>query len=100
MPEIKLTKNELRAQQYRLNQLQKYLPTLQLKKAMLQAEVQQTRLEIGALEEAYNKEHQQVEEFSALLTDKTSIDPKQVTKILEFKKHYENIAGVEVPHFE
>ena len=67
---------------------------------MLQAEVQQTRLEIGALEEAYNKEHQQVEEFSALLTDKTSIDPKQVTKILEFKKHYENIAGVEVPHFE
>ncbi len=40
MAETKLTKNELRNQQTHLAQLEKYLPTLQLKKAMLQAEVQ------------------------------------------------------------
>ena len=36
---IKLTKTELRIQQTRLGQFQRYLPTLQLKKAMLQFEV-------------------------------------------------------------
>ncbi len=43
MAEIKLTKNELRSQQNLLAQLEKYLPTLQLKKAMLQSEVSEAR---------------------------------------------------------
>jgi len=43
MAEVKLQKNELRAQQARLNQLQRYLPTLQLKKALLQVEVQNAK---------------------------------------------------------
>ncbi|MFN0065614.1 MAG: hypothetical protein ACKVOH_05190 [Chlamydiales bacterium] len=51
MAEIKLTKNELRAQQIKLGQLRKYLPTLQLKKAMLQTQVNEVRLEIRRLEE-------------------------------------------------
>ena len=50
MAEIKLTKNELRNQQTNWLNSQKYLPTLQLKKAMLQAEVQEVRLEIAKLE--------------------------------------------------
>ena len=39
MAEIKFTKTELRSQQLKLDRLRKYLPTLQLKKAMLQVEV-------------------------------------------------------------
>jgi V/A-type H+-transporting ATPase subunit D len=54
MAEIKLTKNELRTQQGRHQQLKKYLPTLQLKKAMLQIEVNDARLEIAVCEEAFN----------------------------------------------
>lgn len=97
---IKLTKNELRAQQNRLTQLQKFLPTLQLKKALLQIEVNEARLEIQKAEEFYNDKHHEVQGYSALLSDKTAIDPKHAADVTEVKKHYENVAGVEVPYFD
>lgn len=100
MAEIKLTKNELRAQQNKLGQLQKYLPTLQLKKAMLQTEVNEARMEIARCEEQYSKTHAYVEGYSALLAQKTSIAPTSVLKVSEVRKRHENIAGVEVPYFE
>lgn len=100
MPEIKLTKNELRAQQLRLNQLQKYLPTLQLKKALLQMVVNDARLEIQSLEKKYEELHREAANYSALLTTKTTIDPVKVTKPTEIRKRFENVAGVEVPFFE
>lgn len=100
MAEVKLTKNELRAQQNRLAQLQKYLPTLQLKKALLQLEVNEARNEIGKLEQGYTALHTEVESYSALLSDKSEIDPMGAAKIVEVKKRFENIAGVEVPYFE
>lgn len=100
MSEIKLTKNELRDQQHRLIQLQKYLPTLLLKKAMLQAEVHEVRLHIDRLRGEFNHKRSVVEDFSALLTEKTSIDPMQAVKVKKLTKRYENIAGVEVPYFE
>jgi V/A-type H+/Na+-transporting ATPase subunit D len=99
MAEIKLTKNELRLQQNRLSQLQKYLPTLQLKKAMLQIEVQEARAEIGKLEEDYTRMHTAALEFAPLLTLGTTLDLGQAAKIVEVRKSYENIAGVEVPYF-
>jgi V/A-type H+-transporting ATPase subunit D len=100
MAEIKLTKTELRSQQVRLAQLRKYLPTLQLKKAMLQAEVNEARLEIEKLEQMYQTQHQASEKYSALLTMQTPVDPMRAVKIREVKKRYDNIAGVEVPYFE
>jgi V/A-type H+-transporting ATPase subunit D len=100
MAEIKLTKNELRSQQNRLNQLEKYLPTLQLKKAMLQAEVSEARVEIAKCEEEYDRQHQQVELYSPLLAEKITIDLTDSVKIVKVDRRYENIAGVEVPYFE
>ncbi|MBS4167476.1 V-type ATP synthase subunit D [Parachlamydia sp. AcF125] len=100
MAEIKLTKNELRSQQGRLGQLQKYLPTLQLKKAMLQSEVNEARHEIAQLERLYKQKHDQVEAYSSLFSEKISIDFKEVIRIVSVDKHFENIAGVEVPYFE
>lgn len=100
MAEIKLTKNELRTQQNLLGQLKKYLPTLQLKKAMLQAEVSEARTEIEACEEAYNRFHQQVEEYSPLLVETLAINLAGSVKIEKVSRRYENIAGVEVPYFE
>ena len=99
MAEVKLTKNELRNQQVHLAQLEKYLPTLQLKKAMLQAEVNEVRHEIQRLEHDFELKRQKVDVFSPLLTTKTTIDPLKAAKIKEVHKHYENVAGVEVPYF-
>lgn len=100
MAEIKLTKNELRQQQYRLTQLQKYLPTLQLKKAMLQSEVNEARLEIVRLEENFSKLHAALDEYSSLLTDHAAWDPNAAAKITSINRRHENIAGVEVPYFD
>lgn len=100
MVEIKLTKNELRAQQKHLSQLRKYLPTLQLKKAMLQAEVFEARLEIEKNKKALKEAYAAVEEYSSLLSAKIPLEPASLAKVIEVQKRYENIAGVEVPYFE
>lgn len=99
MGEVKLTKNELRSQQTLLAQLEKYLPTLQLKKAMLQAEIHDVRLEIRKLEDLLSHKRQEVENFSSLLTVKTTINPFDGVKIKHLSKRFENVAGVELPYF-
>ncbi|GAB4237960.1 MAG: V-type ATP synthase subunit D [Chlamydiales bacterium] len=100
MVQIKLTKNALREQQKRLAQLERYLPTLQLKKAMLQSEVNEARIEIARLEKEYQQAHLTAKQYSALLTEKTSVDPTKAAIITKIHKRYENIAGVDVPYFE
>ncbi len=100
MSDIKLTKNGLRDQQQKLTQLNRYLPTLKLKKAMLQLEVNEARQEISALEKKYEEQRMIALEYCTLLTEKTVVDPVEVTKVLEVKKRYENIAGIEVPYFD
>ena len=100
MTELKMTKNELRMQQTKLNQLFKYLPTLQLKKALLQAEVAEARLERYGCEEQLDIEKRQVEEFASLFTESLPIDIVQFAKITKVIKRFENIAGAEVPYFE
>ncbi len=100
MAEIKLTKNELRAQQNKLNQLQRYLPTLQLKKALLQAEVAETRHVIEKLHQRFEEKLIESEAFAALFTQKISINLAAVIRVKELIKHTENIAGVDVPIFE
>jgi V/A-type H+-transporting ATPase subunit D len=98
--EIKLTKNELRAQQTRLSQLHKYLPTLQLKKAMLQSQVSEARAEIAEREEVFKKIQEKVDSYSGLLAENAAVNWKSAIKVEQLKKRYENIAGVEVPYFE
>lgn len=100
MAEVKLTKNELRAQQVRLSQLQKYLPTLQLKKAMLQVEVNVVRTEIQELEEAFHRVRLTVSHSSGLLSEQVGVELTGAAKITTIQKKYENIAGVDVPNFE
>jgi len=100
MADVKLTKNELRNQQNLLAQLEKYLPTLKLKKAMLQTEVNDARLEIVKLNEKLVSQRHAVERYSALLSEKIAIHPADAAKIKQVVKRYENIAGVEVPYYE
>lgn len=100
MADVKLTKNELRAQQVRLAELKKYLPTLQLKKAMLQAEVNEARAEVRLCEVHYEKRHAQIETYSALLNEKISFELTDAAKVKEIHKRYENIAGIEIPYFD
>ena len=100
MTEVKLTKMELRDRQYRLNQLEKYLPTLQLKKVLLQNEVNQALYEIKGLTNAYLEELKECAEFQALFTDPEGALVREGAIIERVEKRFENVAGSEIPFFE
>ena len=97
MAEIKLTKGELRIQQQRLGQLDKYLPTLQLKKALLQLEVNEAKVAIEELQNLLMQQRETMEKYRMLIGDRTAFDPKAAAKVVVVERQYENIAGVEVP---
>lgn len=99
MTQIKFTKSELRGQQLKLTQLSRYLPTLQLKKAMLQAEVLAAAQEIESLQASYLEQKKDAEAFQVLLSFDETLDLMDSLTILEVKNDYESIAGVEIPHF-
>jgi len=100
MTTLKLTKNELRLQQTRLTQLSRYLPTLQLKKALLQYEVNHVGLEIVRLTEELEHARAKVEPFSFFLLEKVMVNLMNFVNVQHVRKRYENIAGIEIPIFE
>jgi V/A-type H+-transporting ATPase subunit D len=98
--EVKFTKTELRSQQLKLERLRKYLPTLQLKKAMLQMEVTQAQSEIEALIGQFALSQEKVGKYAPLLTERSATDLFSAVKVLEVETARENIAGVDIPIFE
>jgi V/A-type H+-transporting ATPase subunit D len=100
MAQIKLTKTELRLQQVKLAQLQKYLPTLQLKKAMLQAEVSLSQQEIEQLTSEFDLQDKHIRRFSPLFSERATNDFFSALTIQQVHKKHENIAGVDIPIFE
>ena len=81
-------------------QFQRYLPTLQLKKAMLQFEVMAAQMEISRLQSELSLSGEQVKNFSPFLLEKVASNIIEYADILHVKKRYENIAGVEIPILE
>jgi V/A-type H+-transporting ATPase subunit D len=100
MVQIKFTKSELRNQQLKLTQLNRYLPTLQLKKAMLQSEVNAANVEVDELTAIYEAEKKEAETFQSLLSTDLSSEFLESLVVVEVIKEYESIAGVEIPHFK
>ncbi len=99
MTQIRLTKSELKFQQVRLAQLRRYLPTLQLKKALLQAEVNAVIQELIQREDVYFQMKRSVERFSHLFATLSLDEFFECLTVKEVKIDYENIAGVEIPTF-
>ena len=100
MAEIKLNKTELKIQKTLLDQLTKYLPTLQLKKQQLQAEVENIKMVVNGIEKDIDSKKNEIKKWSILFSEKLTIDLHQLILIEEVKKGTENVAGVEVPVFE
>jgi len=100
MTVIKYTKSSLRDQQSKLKQLQKYLPTLKLKKALLQIEVNNAKQQLSEAENAFQTSLEMAREYGCLLQEKLGIDIRDFIQIDELVVSKENIAGIEVPHFK
>jgi V/A-type H+-transporting ATPase subunit D len=96
---MKLTKTQLREEQTRLIQLEKYVPTLQLKKAMLQQEVIETVSAKQKIEQDFKNVEKLFEKSCVLLSDDRAV-LLNTLEVLSVQTHIENIAGVEVPVFD
>ena len=100
MTQLKYTKSELRDQQIKLGQLQKYLPTLQLKKAMLQLEINQLITTLEQLNILLSEIEEKANRYTQLLSASDADILFESCKVKVVKKRFENIAGVEIPIFE
>ena len=96
---MKLTKTQLREEQNKLSQLEKYVPTLQLKKAMLQQEIIETVMAKQKIENDFFVVEDLFKESSILLSDDRAVLLKTLA-VEKIVTHIENIAGVEVPVFD
>ncbi len=100
MAEIKLNKTELKKQKTLKDQLTKYLPTLQLKKQQLQAEVEYARQRTEAIEIAMTKLQNDLKTWSVLFSQKLTVNLFEFLQIEEIETEKENIAGVDIPVFK
>ncbi len=100
MAGLPLTKNALRQEQIKLGHLQKYLPTLQLKKAMLQMQANEVRQVLLVLKQELQHAEVQAKNAKGLFNEEMGVPLVQILKVKTFHKRYENIAGVELPFFD
>ncbi len=98
MAKIKFTKNELKKQKDELKRFQRYLPTLVLKKQLLQMEIRHIEVAI----EKKRLEQKNVREDLMCWIDVfgEDLDLAQLVKVQEVDLGSINIAGVEVPVYE
>lgn len=99
MAQIKLNKTELKNQKNLLEQLTKYLPTLQLKKQQLQAEVEASRAQIQRTEEDLAARRAALSKWSILFSQRLTVDMFDYLEIDSVTRDKENIAGIDVPVF-
>ena len=101
MAKIKLTKTELKSQQDALKQYRRYLPTLQIKKQLLQQEI---RLSRERLQENLREREKLVEDLSgwiALFGNAEMLDwLRGGIRLQRVRRGRMNIAGIMVPTFE
>ena len=100
MADIKLTKSGLRSWQIKLKQLEKYLPTLKLKKTMLQMEVNLCTFAIEEKRKIYFEKLKLVEKFESVITLRDDGNILNYIEKEKIEKTYENIAGIDLPTFK
>ncbi len=98
MAKIKFTKNELKKQKDELKRFQRYLPTLTLKKQLLQMEIRQIEIKIEQKQAELEKLRQDLLNWIAVFGEE--IDLEELVTIQGVDLNSANIAGVEVPVLE
>jgi V/A-type H+-transporting ATPase subunit D len=98
MAKVRLTKNELKKQKDSLKRFQQFLPTLQLKKQQLQAEILKLhhRMEELKQKKAYMKA--EIYKWVDVFSENAGIE--ELISLKEVKTSTGNIAGVDIPVFE
>jgi len=97
MAKIKYTKNELKKQKDQLKRFRRYLPTLVLKKQLLQMEIRQVEMQIS--EKSQERERLYANLTSWIHVFGEGLDIAELVKVQEADLGTTNIAGVDIPLF-
>jgi V/A-type H+-transporting ATPase subunit D len=97
--QVRFTKIELKNQKDKLKLLGQYLPSLKLKKLMLQAEVNKILEELRSNDTDFKKEYESILAYGQVLADAPINDLLANVKVIHVVCDYENIAGAEIPIF-
>jgi V/A-type H+/Na+-transporting ATPase subunit D len=95
---IKLTQGELKRQRDALRQYERYLPTLQLKKQLLQLEIVHQTSALREREAALSARKKAAEEWAGLLPEAPGIGVWLIPRATITGK--KNVAGVDLPVFQ
>ena len=98
MEKIKLTKNELKKQKDQLKRFERYLPTLLLKKQLLQMEIRQ--VEVLIKEKRQEREKALAELFHWVDVFGEGLDIAPLVAVKTVRLDTQNIAGLDIPIFE
>ena len=98
MATIKPTKTALRDEQKRLKQFRRYLPTLELKKALLQLEIHNVISELDYANRLAEEAKKSALEVVNLLGDVNEVAVAELCKIAKHEIETVNIAGIDVPN--
>lgn len=96
MAQVKLTKTQLRIEQGKLRGFRYFLPTLRLKKALLQQEINEARTEQRHWSALVERQWENFQRLAPLFST-SSFNPLQMVFLGHVERTVENIAGVEVP---
>ncbi len=97
MAKIKYTKNELKKQKDHLKRFRRYLPTLVLKKQLLQMEIRHVEVQIN--EKNKQRESINAELMSWVHVFGENLNIAELVKVKEADLDTANIAGVDIPLF-
>jgi V/A-type H+-transporting ATPase subunit D len=97
MAKIKYTKNELKKQKDNLKRFTRYLPTLELKKKQLLAEIRLIQNHIDKLTEESARVEKEIIKWVDVFAE--DIDLNEFFQVKEVTTDQENIAGIDIPTF-
>lgn len=98
MAKIKFSKNELKKQKDELKRFERYLPTLVMKKQLLQMEIRQVEAQIQ--EKRQERENMYAELMCWVHVFGEELNLAELVKIEKVDLSTTNIAGVDIPAFE
>ncbi|MDD1661740.1 MAG: hypothetical protein LUQ49_04685, partial [Methanomicrobiales archaeon] len=95
---VKLTQSELKWQRDALRQYERYLPTLQLKKQLVQLEIVHQESALREREASFSRKKEEAEAWSGFLVEVPGIRQWLIPgKVITGRK---NVAGIDLPVFE
>ncbi|NLX92146.1 MAG: V-type ATP synthase subunit D [Firmicutes bacterium] len=97
MAKIKFSKNELKKQKDQLKRFERYLPTLVMKKQLLQMEIRQVETQIEEKRQEREKKYSELMSWVHVFGEEMNF--AELVKIKEVDLGSTNIAGVDIPVF-